>query len=97
MNSNSTTIETSDLEFRNHLETLSEKTDIAGHVAREALEHDDVKAFFHDLSCHGCESGIVRSLIYYTDTHAFFDTHYDEIQREKNEWETGCDEPLRIE
>jgi hypothetical protein len=36
-------------------------------------------------------------LIYYKDTHAFFEKHYDEIQTLKDEWECGCCEALRIE
>lgn len=87
MNSNSTTIETCDHEFRKHLEALSEQSDIAGCVAREALEYHDPKAFFHDLAHHGCISGMVSSMIYYTDTHAFFDEHYEEIQSLKEQWE----------
>lgn len=40
---------------------------------------------------------MVGSLIYYTDTAAFFDTHYDEIEnlRQEIEYETG--EPLKID
>lgn len=50
-------------------------------VAREALGADyEIKLWFSDLFQHGCISGMVGSLIYYTDTHAYFDKHYDEIQ-----------------
>ncbi len=51
---------------------------------------------FNDLIHHGCQSGMINSLIYYTDTHRFFDTFYDEIEemREAVEDETG--EPLTI-
>lgn len=31
--------------------------------------------------------GMIGGLIYYTDTHAFFEKHYAEIQELKYEWE----------
>jgi len=97
MNSNSTTIDTVNTDFQKYLESISVQDDIAGYVAREALEHDDPISFFHNLSQHGCASGMVSDLIYYSNTHAFFEIYYDEIQELKDEWEYGCCEPLRIE
>ena len=49
-------------------------------MAQEALDYDNPRNFFEDLSRHGCASGMVGSLIYYHETHAFFDTHYHEIE-----------------
>ena len=49
-------------------------------MAQEALDYDNPKAFFEDLAQHGCISGMVGSLIYYHETHAFFDKHYHEIE-----------------
>ena len=49
-------------------------------MAQEALDYDNPKGFFEDLAQHGCVSGMVGSLIYYHDTHAFFDKHYHEIE-----------------
>lgn len=97
MNSNSTTIDTANRDFQMHLETLSQQTDVAWSVAREALEYDDPKDFFHDLARHGCISGMVGSLIRYTDTHAFFNEYYDEIQCLKDEWEENVWQPMKIE
>ena len=53
---------------------------------------DDYRIWFEDLFAHGCISGMVGSLIYYTDTHAFFDRHYDQIEalREQYEDDTGA-------
>lgn len=96
MNSNSTTIDTVNTDLKAHLEKLSEQIDIAWHVAREALEYDNPEMFFEDLSRHGCICGMVWSLIYYTDTHAFFDEHYDEIQEIKDDCEDNVWEPLQI-
>ena len=53
---------------------------IQAEVAQSALEYDDPQSFFDDLLQHGCISGMVSSLIYYADTHAFYDKHYEEIE-----------------
>lgn len=65
-------------------------------VASEALEYHDIAAFFSDLLQHGCLSGMVSNLVYYIDTHAFFDTHYVEIEDLRNEVEDNLGEPLQI-
>ncbi len=64
---------------------------IKAEVAEEALEHEDPQTFFKDLLQHGCISGMVTKLIYYKDTHAFYDKHYAEIEelREGHEESTG--------
>lgn len=67
-------------------------------VAQEALDHsyDDPKNFFCDLLSHGCASGMIGSLIYYRDTHKFFDLHYSEIEELRYEYEDNLGEPLQI-
>ncbi len=74
----------------------SEPISLRAAIAREALDHEDVKCFFSDLLSNGCVSGMVGSLIYYTDTHKFFDTHYDEIEGLREEYEANIGEPLQI-
>ncbi len=64
-------------------------------VAEEVLEHEDPKAFFKDLLQHGCISGMVGKLIYYKDTHAFYDNHYAEIEELREEYEESTGEPLK--
>lgn len=65
-------------------------------VISEALNYSSPGDFFKDLFTGGCRSGMVSSLIYYHQTHAFFDEHYNEIEeiRTELEYETGC--PLQI-
>jgi hypothetical protein len=65
-------------------------------VATEALSYeDDIESFFHDLLTNGCQSGIVATLIYYCDTHKFYDEHYHEIEQLREELEDAFGEPLR--
>ena len=84
--------------LRNHLRNIRDNNSgtIKGYVAQEALEYDDPCAFFSDLLQHGCISGMVSSLIYYNDTHAFFDKYYREINLLCCEYEENISEPLQI-
>lgn len=65
-------------------------------VAQEALEQEDIKAFFSDLQQHGCISGMISPLIYYSDTHQFFDDYYYEIEELREEFEDSIGEPIKI-
>lgn len=64
-------------------------------VAHEALDHEDIACFFSDLLQHGCQSGMVGSLIYYSDTHQFYDTYYDEIEDIRYDLEQSIGESLK--
>ena len=51
-------------------------------VAQEWLDEqaeDDYTGAGQDLLEHGCQSGMVSDLIYYSDTVAFYDAHQAEI------------------
>ena len=69
-------------------------SNIRKEVAKEFCNHSysKVKYFFEDLQTNGCISGMITSLIYYSDTHNFFNTHYSEIEDLRYEYEemTGC-------
>lgn len=75
----------------------NEKFTIRHEVAKEALEHDDINSFFQDLLNYGCVNGTVSSLIYYSDTHKFFDLHYDEIEDIRLEYRANTGTALDIE
>ena len=69
---------------------------IEAFVANEALQYHHPKIFFEDLQQYGCISGMVSSLIYYRDTHEFFNTFYEQIQTLKEDVEGVICEPLHI-
>ena len=49
-------------------------------ILDEAGESDEeIIAYLENVTIHGCATGTVSSLIYYSDTEAFFDRHVDEI------------------
>lgn len=64
-------------------------------VAREALDHEEIASFFSDLLRHGCQSGLVGSLIYYCDTSQFYDTYYHEIEAIRYDLEESLGETLK--
>ena len=87
--------------FIDYLNELANDPDdsISKEVALEALSRDkeDIQNFFIDLLTRGCVTGMVTSLIYYTDTHKFFDKHYDEILGIKEDYEERIGQPMKIE
>lgn len=61
-------------------------------VINEALDYHSPKEFFEDLLQHWCQSWMVSSLIYYKDTHEFYDKHYDEIEDIRCQlWDDGIE------
>ena len=53
--------------------------EVCRYILDEWSDCTDKKAIFTDVLYHGCQSGIVGSLIYYTDTVAFYKRHREEI------------------
>ena len=88
-------------ELKEKLEDIASGNDIKTEVAQEILDSIDedysIEGWFSDLFQGGCASGFIGSLIYYNDTNAFFDKHYDEIDELRNDYEESMGEPLKIE
>ena len=82
--------------LRNKLQQIvNESTNcIRKQVAIEALDYCSIASFFEDLAHHGCSSGMVGSLVYYYDTHKFFDEHYDEIEEIRYEYEDSIGQAI---
>lgn len=76
---------------------LADRSSIRAVVAQDALDAEDPAGYLKDVLAHGCQSGIVSNLIYYTDTKDFFLTHMDEIDDIRKELEDNLGEPLKIE
>ena len=49
-------------------------------IINEALEQEDIKAYFEDILKYGCKWWTVPSMIYTTDVHKFYDKFYNEIE-----------------
>lgn len=50
-------------------------------IIKSNIEKGYEESFFNDLMNHGCISGMVGGLIYYSETTKFFTTHKDEINK----------------
>ncbi|MDG1315024.1 MAG: hypothetical protein P8P29_05825 [Flavobacteriaceae bacterium] len=72
---------------------------IKARVAKEALGYtsESIVNFFDDLFRYGCISGMVTSLVYYIDTHKFYDLHYNQIEGIREIYEEFTDYPLVIQ
>ena len=73
-------------------------------VITEALSswYDNIKDFFTELQRMWCQSGVISSMIRYSDTHKFYDKHYDEIENIRLElqeewilWNEPIDQDLK--
>jgi hypothetical protein len=75
----------------------SESTDLDKKVALMLIDqlegYDNPKQMFEDLH-HGCQSGIVGSLIYYVDTYKFAKRYIEDILTLKAELEEEIGEPI---
>jgi len=87
-------------ELKNKLQAIADTRGISieKEVALEALDNypEELEVCFSNILNYGCITGIVGSLIYYTDTHAFFDTHYDQIEELRCEYEENTGMPINI-
>lgn len=80
----------------------SPETGLEGFVADSILDSvkeygdddDAVKSRIGEILEHGCVSGTVGELIYYKDTHKFYDKYYDDIENIVNELESQMGERI---
>lgn len=75
------------------------KNAVVTEILSDAQIDEEVINFFKDLQNYGCQSGMVSALIYYSDSHAFFDTHYNEIEDLRQEYKDSCgiDMPIKYD
>ena len=64
-------------------------------ILNNSYDYDDLEDWFNDLFSHGCQSGMVSELIYYTDTHEFAKKHIEEILALKTELEDDMGETIQ--
>ena len=58
----------------------NEENALIRHVISDILDKENVVQYIEDVLHHGCISGVVSGLIYYRDTHEFYDNYYDETE-----------------
>lgn len=89
---------TIEIKLRKQLTAIlqNESESIRKYVAQEALDYYSVEIFFKDILSNGCASGMIGSLIYYTQTHAFFDRFYDDIEEIRHYYKENMGIPLDL-
>lgn len=65
-------------------------------IIRDLISEDEPENYIKDVLSHGCSSGVVCKLIYYTDTKKYFSKFMEEIEELKDEMEESTGEPLNI-
>lgn len=79
-------------------ENTVKKVVIEDILDRADIDDDDgMKNYVHDITHYGCSGGSVSGLVYYVDTHAFFDEHTDSIADYIDEYQDETGEGLRID
>lgn len=76
------------------LQDMFDKSNCSNQTVKEFV--DSLKSAFSDLLHYGSNDGSIARLIYYKDTHDFFDTHYSEIEELRNEYEDSVGESTII-
>ena len=94
-----TSIIRGDAEIQNFLQAKIDGGGIAAAVVQEAQKDTEISTveWLRRLIEHGCVTGWDSSLIYYADTHDFFDEHYDEIEELREAWIDQTGQDLHIE
>ncbi len=70
-----------------HIIAQNQINNIEKAIALEALGRDNIQDFFSDLLTYRCASGMISSLVYYANTHEFYNTHYYQIEDIRTEYE----------
>lgn len=63
------------------------KAEVADYIVEHARDDEEAISLLKDICIYGCKSGFVGTLIYYSDTEAFYDKHIQEIEKLKREYE----------
>lgn len=71
-------------------------SDLEKAVLEECLSETEPECFIDGVLKWGCVSGSVGSLIYYSDTHKFYDKHYCEIEELREDYENNNGIPIKI-
>ncbi len=59
------------------------------YIDRELDSYEELQQEFSDLAQHGCISGMISSLIYYSDTTKFYNDYKEEINQMLSELKDG--------
>lgn len=73
------------MNVRRKLKNMLGDNELKDYVINYFLQEDNIKQSMEDLQKHGCQSGMIGSLIYYSDTENFYNKYKEEISSLANE------------
>ena len=73
------------------------KNYVIDYILEDYQTDDEIENFFSDLLNHGCQSGMISTLIYYDDTKQFFIKYIDEINELIERLEDELGESIKAE
>lgn len=86
--------------MKTQLESMKSNNALKNYVIEYILNNfatdEEIKGFIEDLMQHDCVSGIIGTLIYYTDTHKFYEKYYEEIEELRKDLEEQFGEPVKV-
>lgn len=87
------------MEINKYAEYAEGENELVKVVMEDILEYveedlESMKGRMEEILQHGCVSGTVGMLIYYSDTHKFFDNNYDDIMEIAKELEDEFGQPI---
>ena len=86
--------------FNDWLETTyknnQDRTGLECCVSEIILSYEEPENTLTDVHYYGCESGAISELIYYVDTHKFYDDYYSDIECLRQDYHQTFGEPLII-
>lgn len=73
----------------------NDTTELEKYVYQDILDSDNPEIYIKDVLNHGCVSGMVSGLIYYSDTKDFYIKYIDDIEVLIEELESNLGEVVR--
>lgn len=73
------------MNVRRKLKNMLGDNELKDYVINYFLQEDNIKQSMEDLQKHDCQSGMIGSLIYYSDTENFYNKYKEEISSLANE------------
>lgn len=72
------------------------KNYVIDYILQDYETDDEIENFFSDLLNHGCQSGMISTLIYYNDTKQFYIKYLDEIHELIEKLEDELSESIKV-
>jgi hypothetical protein len=69
---------------------------VAQYWLDDADDYDNTIDWYNNLMQGGCQSGFISSLIYYSDTHAFYNKYADDIDDILADYEDMTGEAIKV-